>query len=139
MLNARSSIQNEAVTLLDTIYPSLRNSLLSHSHPLRLNCLRLLACQSVKMLPSELEVVQRCLQGEEATLDVHGVRERVLRIGKVGLAVKDGDRISADLCARWLLCKFHAVVVGLHSSLNCFAQLNSKSTYALFGRLLPKP
>lgn len=50
-----------------------------------------------------IEVVKRCLQGEEVPLDVQGVRERVLRIGRVAQVVKDGDEDAADLCARWLI------------------------------------
>lgn len=52
----------------------------------------------------EQEVLKRCLQGEEAPLDVQGVRERVLRIGRVGQVVKEqGD--GADICVRWLVGK----------------------------------
>ena len=36
-------------------------------------------------------------------LDVQGVRERVLRIGRVGQVVRDGDERGADICARWLV------------------------------------
>jgi U3 small nucleolar RNA-associated protein 20 len=42
------------------------------------------------------------LQGEEVSLDVQGVRERVLRIGRVGQVLREGDEMGADLCARWL-------------------------------------
>ena len=35
---------------------------------------------------SEREVLKRCLQGE----DVHGIRERVLQIGRIGRVVRDG-------------------------------------------------
>ena len=38
-------------------------------------------------------------------LDVQGVRERVLRIGRVGQVVRDGDERGADICARWLVGK----------------------------------
>ena len=48
------------------------------------------------------EVIKRCLQGEEVSLDLQGVRERVLRIGRVGQVV--GDQSGADLCTRWLIC-----------------------------------
>ena len=47
------------------------------------------------------EVLRRCLQGEEVPLDVQGVRERVLRIGRVVPVV--GDPEGAELCARWLV------------------------------------
>jgi U3 small nucleolar RNA-associated protein 20 len=54
----------------------------------------------------EREVVTRCLQGEEVTMDVHGVRERALCVSKLPLVVKDGDEISAELCASWLIGAF---------------------------------
>lgn len=50
------------------------------------------------------EILKRCLQGEEVPLDVQGVRERVLRIGRVCQIVRDADDVSADICARWLIC-----------------------------------
>jgi U3 small nucleolar RNA-associated protein 20 len=97
-----SSPTDEVATLGD-LYLALRDSLLSHSRPLRLNALRLLACKLVKSSVGEQEVVKRCLQGEEVSLDIQGVRERLLRIGRVSQVVRDGDEISADLCARWLV------------------------------------
>lgn len=48
-------------------------------------------------------MLKRCLQGEEVPLDLQGVRERVLRIGRVGQVV--GDEKGADLCARWLIAQ----------------------------------
>lgn len=47
------------------------------------------------------EVLRRCLQGEEVPLDIQGVRERVLRIGRVVSIV--GDPEGAEFCARWLV------------------------------------
>jgi len=47
------------------------------------------------------EIMKRCLQGEEVPCDVQGVRERVLRIGRVVQVV--GDAEAADFCARWLI------------------------------------
>ena len=96
---------------LNVLYPTLRESLLSHSHALRLNCLRLLACTSAKSSVNELEIVRRCLQAEEVSLDVQGVRERLLRTSRVVQVVKDGDEVGADLCARWLIGMFHALIV----------------------------
>jgi len=52
---------------------------------------------------NQIEVLKRCLQGEEVPLDLQGVRERVLRIGRVGQVV--GDEKGADLCARWLIAQ----------------------------------
>jgi U3 small nucleolar RNA-associated protein 20 len=101
VLTRHSSLKDEVATL-HSLYPALRESLLSHSHPLRLNTLRLLACTSVKSSVAERDVVTRCLQGEEVPLDAHGIRERLVHIGRVGQMVKDGDEVSADICTRWL-------------------------------------
>ena len=93
---------------LNIVYPSLSCSLLSHSLSLRLNTLRIL--DSKKLVDKEhqnpdangvVEVIKRCLQGEEVSLDLQGVRERVLRIGKVVPVV--GDVRGAEVCARWLI------------------------------------
>ena len=93
---------------LDAIYPSLCASLLSPSRSLRLNTLRFL--DSKKLIDKNcqdpgvdgvVEVLKRCLQGEEVSLDLQGVRERVLRIGRVGQVV--GDVRGAEVCARWLI------------------------------------
>jgi len=53
--------------------------------------------------------------GEEVSLDVQGVRERVLRIGRVGQVVRDGDERGADICARWLVgtSRQHLLVVNM--------------------------
>ena len=92
----------------NTVYPSLSCSLLSHSRSLRLNTLQLL--DSKKLVDKNhqnpdangvVEVLKRCLQGEEVSLDLQGVRERVLRIGKVVPVV--GDVKGAEVCARWLI------------------------------------
>jgi len=85
------------------IYPSLYPSLISHSRPLRLAALRLLDCKLIDPAHDQVEVLKRCLQGEEVSLDIQGVRERVLRIGRVGQVV--GDEKGADLCARWLIAQ----------------------------------
>ncbi|KAF9479084.1 hypothetical protein BDN70DRAFT_879151 [Pholiota conissans] len=85
------------------IYPSLYPSFLSHSRPLRLAALHLLDSKLVDPAHDQIEVLKRCLQGEEVALDIQGVRERVLRIGRVGQVV--GDEKGADLCARWLIAQ----------------------------------
>ncbi|KAF9461849.1 armadillo-type protein [Collybia nuda] len=90
---------------LDEIYPFLQRPLLSHSRPLRLNALRLLESTLVDSPTGSHEVLKRCLQGEEVSLDVQGVRERVLRIGRVGQVLRDGDETGADICARWLIAQ----------------------------------
>ncbi len=65
--------------------------------------LRLLDCRLISPQHDQVEVLKRCLQGEEVPLDLQGVRDRVLRIGRVGQVV--GDEKSADLCARWLIAQ----------------------------------
>ena len=87
-------------------YTSLKDTFLSHSHPLRLCGLKLLASQLVDVPSGTKVVIQRCLQGEEVSLDVQGVRERILRIGRVVQVVKEGDELGADLCTRWLIGEF---------------------------------
>ncbi|TFK68467.1 hypothetical protein BDN72DRAFT_821164 [Pluteus cervinus] len=106
-----SRIFVEGVTFppFEELYTSLKHAVLSHERPLRLNALRLLVfCappgEDVTGF-SPLDVLKRCLQGEEVALDVQGVRERILRIGRVGQGVKDGDHQSADICARWLIAQ----------------------------------
>ncbi|KAG1762389.1 armadillo-type protein [Suillus occidentalis] len=85
------------------IYPHLQSQLLSPSRPLRLNVLGLLTSKMVKSSPAEHEALKRCLQGDEVSLDMHGVRERVLRIGRLYQVVRDDDSLSADICVRWLV------------------------------------
>jgi len=88
---------------ITSVYSSLSQSLLSHSRRIRLACLRLLDCKLIDTQHDQVEVLKRCLQGEEVSLDVQGVRERVLRIGRVSQVV--GDEKSADLAARWLIAQ----------------------------------
>lgn len=49
------------------------------------------------------EVLKRCQRGEESTLDLKGVRERIVNISAAPQLVKDGDVVGADICARWLI------------------------------------
>ncbi|KAF9038274.1 hypothetical protein BDZ89DRAFT_1061276 [Hymenopellis radicata] len=83
----------------DLVYNSLRDCLLSHDADLRLSALRVLATCS-----DAPEVVQRCLVGEEVSLDVRGVRERVLRTSRVTQGAIPTE-LSAELCSRWLLAQ----------------------------------
>ena len=95
------SSSKSASTVLADVYPFLQASLMSHSHPLRLAVLRLLDSPLVQIPDSMAEVVKRCLQAEEASINVQGVRERVVRIGRVGSVVADEQ--GADVCVRWLI------------------------------------
>ena len=90
-------------TPLDEVYDALQPSVQSHSRPLRLNTLRLIGSSLVSSPPATSDVIRRCLQGEEVSLDVQGVRERVLRIGRVGQVLRDGDDVGADVATRWLI------------------------------------
>ena len=49
------------------------------------------------------EVLKKCLQAEEVSVDVQGVRERVMRIGRMNHILKDGDEVGAEIAVRWLL------------------------------------
>jgi hypothetical protein len=67
--------------------------------------------------PGQQEVIKRCLQGEEASVDVQGVRERVLRIGRVGQVIRDGDALSASIFTVWLIGLFLVLIYFMISSL----------------------
>ncbi|KAJ7931499.1 armadillo-type protein [Mycena leptocephala] len=101
LLAARNTLEVD----IEEIYPALAPAVLSHSRALRLGALRLLAATR----PSDArEVVKRCLAGEEVPLEVSGVRERVLRIGRVETVVKDKQTeadVGPDLCGRWLVAQ----------------------------------
>lgn len=85
------------------VYSRLQSRLLSPSRTLRSNVLALLTSKMVKSSPAEHEALKRCLQGDEVSLDMHGVRERVLRIGRLYQVVRDDGSLSADICIRWLV------------------------------------
>ncbi|CAL1711913.1 unnamed protein product [Somion occarium] len=93
---------HEQELLGEELYPSLQVSLLSHSRLLRLSVLRILSSPCVTLPEGSAEVLKRCLQGDEVPLDVQGVRERVLRITRLGQVLKDGDELGADIAIRWL-------------------------------------
>ncbi|KAJ7756392.1 armadillo-type protein [Mycena maculata] len=103
LLGARNTNAAGVNIDIEEIYPALAPGVLSHSRALRLGALRLLAATQSS---DAREVVKRCLAGEEVPLQVQGVRERVLRIGRVETVVKDKQReadVGPDLCARWLV------------------------------------
>ncbi|KAG0701153.1 armadillo-type protein [Suillus ampliporus] len=85
------------------LYSRLQSRLLSPSRSLRLSVLGLLTSKMVKSSPAEHDALKRCLKGEEVSLDMHGVRERVLRLGRLYQVVRDDDPLSADICVRWLV------------------------------------
>jgi U3 small nucleolar RNA-associated protein 20 len=58
----------------------------------------------VKSSPAEHNALKRCLQGEEVSLEMQGVRERVLRIGRLYQVIRDDEPLSVDICVRWLVC-----------------------------------
>ena len=88
------------------LYLHLRMCIVSHLRSLRLSALKILSSKLVKSSPGEPDVLKRCLQGEEVSLDVQGVRERVLRIGRIGQVIKDDEPLATDLCIRWLICEY---------------------------------
>ncbi|KAF8623398.1 hypothetical protein AX17_007436 [Amanita inopinata Kibby_2008] len=97
-----SAGKNASIVFAD-IYSSLQESLVSHSHALRLAVLRLLISPNVKASNSVKDVLKRCLQGEEMSLDVQGAREKVVWIGRVAQIVVDEE--CAEICVRWLLAQ----------------------------------
>jgi U3 small nucleolar RNA-associated protein 20 len=108
--------------MIAQLYSRLQSRLLSPSRPLRSNVLGLLTSKMVKSSPAEHEALRRCLQGDEVSLDMHGVRERVLRIGRLYQVVRDDDSLSADICVRWLVCT-HTVPSMRHFADVILAQL----------------
>ncbi|KAI0644852.1 armadillo-type protein [Trametes meyenii] len=90
---------------LDGLYPMLETSLVSHSRSLRLETLRLLASPLVDAPPATAEVLKKVLQAEEVSVDVQGVRERVLRINRLPVVVKDDDTLGAEIATRWLIAQ----------------------------------
>lgn len=97
-----SDLPSQAIPF-DNLYAHLQPSLLSHSRPLRLACLRLLSSNVVRIDNSTSDVVGRCLHAEEIPLDVQGSRERVLRITRLPVAVTKHDDCGAEIAARWLI------------------------------------
>ena len=85
------------------MYEPLKTALVSHSRTLRLNALRLLTSSVIQAPEGSAELLKKALQAEEISIDVQGVRERVLRIGRLPVVVKDGDEVAAEICARWLI------------------------------------
>ncbi|KAF9222298.1 hypothetical protein BS17DRAFT_735750 [Gyrodon lividus] len=98
-----SSPSFSEVLSFSELYPHLQSCIISHSRSLRLSALKILSSKMVKSSLGEQDVLKRCLQGEEVPLDMHGVRERVLRIGRIGQVVKDDEPMATDLCIRWLI------------------------------------
>ncbi|EJF56189.1 hypothetical protein DICSQDRAFT_71986 [Dichomitus squalens LYAD-421 SS1] len=105
LLVSFSSRPDTTPRVLDPVYKLLKDSLLSHSRSLRLNALRILTSPLVQAPEGTAELLQKALQAEEISIDVQGVRERVLRIGRLPLMVKDGDDVAAEICARWLIAQ----------------------------------
>ncbi|KAG6370302.1 down-regulated in metastasis-domain-containing protein [Boletus reticuloceps] len=92
----------------------LRACIVSRSRSLHLCALKILSSKLVKSTPGERDVLNRCLQGEGVSLDAQGVRERVLRIGRIGQMIKGGEPLATDLCP------------------------SSRSIYDPYGRRLPR-
>ena len=59
--------------------------------------------------PEEREVIRRCLQCENISIDVQGSRERALWIGRLPQVVPDGQSVASDIAVSWLVCKSPAV------------------------------
>ena len=94
-------MENETDKDDDTVQ-TLMHCLKSHSHVIRQSALELL-CSPLFSLMTSREAVKRCLTAELVPLTIQGVRERVLRIGRLSLAVEDGNQSAAKACILWLL------------------------------------
>ncbi|KAH8088968.1 armadillo-type protein [Cristinia sonorae] len=103
VLSKSSSSTSEL--LLEDLYVSVQTPILSHSRTLRLSVLRLLSSRAVKTPQSTAEVFKRMLQGEEVALDVQGVRERVVKITRLGQVLRDDDEFGANIAIRWLIAQ----------------------------------
>lgn len=102
-----SAIDGSLQLPFESVYTRLQDPLSSHSRLTRLSVLRLLASSlvatPVEASQSLQEVVKMCLQAEESSLDVQGVRERVHYTSRLNRWLKDGDELGGDLLARWLV------------------------------------
>ncbi|KAI0045527.1 hypothetical protein FA95DRAFT_1561038 [Auriscalpium vulgare] len=99
-----SSTQSEIFSF-EAVYAHLAPSILSHSSRLRLSALLLLNSKVVKTSSAEQLVLGKAIQAEEVSLDVQGVRERVLRITRVDQVVTEGNSLSSELAVRWLVAQ----------------------------------
>lgn len=104
---ACSSIQHDMRIEFQVLYDPLQASIGSHSRLTRLSALRLLSSPLIAEPGSDLggaaEMVKRCLQGEEVSVDVQGVRERVLHMKRLNHLLRDNDEVGASLSLRWLV------------------------------------
>lgn len=87
---------------LGDIYLLLKENILSHTHTLRLDTLKLLDSSMVDKGRANATLNQ-CILGESARLDISGVRERLIRITGLPRILKADDEISVDLTIRWLV------------------------------------
>ena len=113
---------------LEGTYASLKESLLSHSQSLRLNVLRILSSTLVTKSPEEREVIKRCLQCENISIDVQGSRERALWIGRLPQIVPDGRSVASDIAVTWLVCKSQSISTYYPCEFKLCSPTESKST-----------
>lgn len=84
---------------LETLYPSLSSSISSHKRDLRLASLRLLLSSIVERTSKENLTLQGCLEAEVIDLDIAGVRERAVKMGKVSAT---GEGLQIEVAGKWL-------------------------------------
>ena len=90
------------------VYGGVCRYLISPFRNHRLSSLRLLASPFVQKSSAIEEVLARCYAGEEALLDMEGVRGRSVIIQKVPLHMEEGPTLVEDatnVAARWLIGK----------------------------------
>ncbi|PCH35508.1 hypothetical protein WOLCODRAFT_125908 [Wolfiporia cocos MD-104 SS10] len=83
----------------------MQSLLLSHSRALRLAALRFLNTWLVESSTGTAEVLKHCLQTEEVPLDLQSSRERVHRISRLPVVIKDDDEVGVDAACRWLIAQ----------------------------------
>lgn len=89
----------------DGLTDLLLELLKSHSHAISKSALELLSSPLVSLSSANdvADVLSRCLAAESVPLAVQGVRERVLRIGRISQGVGANSERGARICASWLL------------------------------------
>ena len=92
----QTNLSEETVTVLIT-------NLKSHSQSIRQSSLEILVSPLVSSGARFGEAPKRCLAAESVPLTVQGVRERVLRIGRVGQVIRNEDTEATRLCVMWLI------------------------------------
>ncbi|KAG8720081.1 U3 snoRNP protein [Ceratobasidium sp. 395] len=91
-------------TPLNALLPHLLAPLTSHSRILRSSALHLLSGPCVSRSPEQTDVLSRLAAAEDVPLTVQGVRERVVKTGKVVAGSVAGEEMK-EVVVRWLVAQ----------------------------------